>query len=561
IDFLAQIEDFQKMLWEKKKFITETFYVITVGNIPESFYPEIASCEAQWEEWKTLLQIDEELLDLFMAKEGKNEKRVEFLKAHPTLPLDTRHFSQDFVDRLLASFDNLDELIDGLLVHSENWQALNLLMEKYRGRVQCIYIDPPFNTGTDHFLYKDGYSHSSWLSMMDSRIQLGKHFLSENGTLYVHIDYAEKERLKLILDQHLYYITEIIWRIGWVSGYKSKANKFIRNHDTIYQYGKSETPFFAKTYIPYPEGYTRRDGTPPEGPGYPLEDTWNCSEIDQLNSIQIMSFSKEKIGEQMLTQKNENLIARMIKSSSKEGQTVMDYFLGSGTTTAVAQKMGRRYIGIEVGEHFYKYALVRMKRVLYGDPYGISPEVSWKGGGIFKVIRLESYEDTLNNLTFDKENGERALELFKDEYLLHYMLRWETRKSETLLDVEKLQTPFSYKLLLHRDGETRERFVDLPETFNYLLGLDVQTRKVYDDNGRRYLVYRGVLRNGRTVVIIWRETKGWEKEDYERDRDFVAEKKLTEGADEVFVNGDALIPGAQSLDPIFKERMFTGVEG
>ncbi|MBC7293691.1 MAG: site-specific DNA-methyltransferase, partial [Thermoleophilia bacterium] len=102
--------------------------------------------------------------------------------------------------------------------------------------------------------------------------------------------------------------------------------------------------------------------------------------------------------------------------------------------------------------------------------------------------------------------------------------------------------------------------VDLPETFNYLLGLDVQTRRAYDDGGRRYLVYRGALRNGRTIAVIWRETKGWTKKDYERDRDFVAAHNLTDGADEVFVNGDSLIPGAQSLDPIFKERMFARVE-
>lgn len=100
-------------------------------------------------------------------------------------------------------------------------------------------------------------------------------------------------------------------------------------------------------------------------------------------------------------------------------------------------------------------------------------------------------------------------------------LRWETRQSETLLDVEKLQSPFSYKLRIHRDGETHKRPVDLPETFNYLLGLDVQTRKAYNDNRRRYLVYRGTLRNGQSVVIIWRETKDCTQADYERDRDFV----------------------------------------
>jgi|GEM_PF-881781 len=179
---------------------------------------------------------------------------------------------------------------------------------------------------------------------------------------------------------------------------------------------------------------------------------------------------------------------------------------------------------------------------------------------IVKVIRLESYEDALNNLTFDETGGQQALKLFGEEYLLSYMLKWETRKSATLLNVEKLQSPFSYQLHIHRDGETRARSVDLPETFAYLLGLDVQTRKVYDDGGRRYVVYRGALRNGRTVAVLWRETKGWTAEDYRRDAAFVAEQKLAEGSDEIFVNGDSLIPGARSLDPIFKERMFAGVE-
>jgi adenine-specific DNA-methyltransferase len=126
--------------------------------------------------------------------------------------------------------------------------------------------------------------------------------------------------------------------------------------------------------------------------------------------------------------------------------------------------------------------------------------------------------------------------------------------------VEQLQSPFSYKLRIHRDGETRERSVDLPETFAYLLGLDVQTRRVDNNDGRRYLVYRGRLRDGRTVAVIWRETQGWTEADYRRDCDFVKEQKLTDGADEIYVNGDSLIPGARSLDPVFKERMFAPVE-
>jgi len=188
IDFLAQIENFQKMLWEKRKFITETFFCITVGQIDEAFYPEIAACEAQWEEWRTLYHIDD-----------RPQDRPALLKANPTLALDTRHFDPDFVDCLLACFDNLDEMTDSLLVHSENWGALNLLQEKYRERVKCIYIDPPYNSKTTEILYKNNYKHASWLSLMDNRLALSAYFETNDGSHIVAIDENEQERLGLLL--------------------------------------------------------------------------------------------------------------------------------------------------------------------------------------------------------------------------------------------------------------------------------------------------------------------------------------------------------------------------
>jgi len=127
IDFLDQIENFQKMLWEKRKFITETQYCIIVGEIDEAFYPEIAACEDQWDEWKRLFHIDEEASNLFNAGKDKKGKRVAFLKAHPTLVLDTRHFDADFVDLILSGFEDLEGNTDGVLIHSENWQALGLI--------------------------------------------------------------------------------------------------------------------------------------------------------------------------------------------------------------------------------------------------------------------------------------------------------------------------------------------------------------------------------------------------------------------------------------------------
>jgi adenine-specific DNA-methyltransferase len=243
-----------------------------------------------------------------------------------------------------------------------------------------------------------------------------------------------------------------------------------------------------------------------------------------------------------------------------------------------------------------------------------TPEEAERSPRIVKVIRLESYEDALDNIAFDDDAGQGALGF--DDYLLRYMLRWETRGSETLLNVDKLARPFDYQLQVHRDGQTDDRLADVPETFNYLLGLHVQTRRVYysprpstpgsgapsavilsgsvpsvsqlrqdsEESGRatrdasaqttglsmtdefarvgaggRYLVYRGRI-DHREVAVIWRDTEGWGQADYERDRQFVAEQKLGEGADEVFVNGDSFIPGARALEPIFKARMFALVE-
>jgi adenine-specific DNA-methyltransferase len=138
------------------------------------------------------------------------------------------------------------------------------------------------------------------------------------------------------------------------------------------------------------------------------------------------------------------------------------------------------------------------------------------------------------------------------------MLDFETRGSASLLNVEKLSAPFRYTLRLRDGEEKREVPVDLPETFAYLLGLRVWSRRVHHDGGRRYLVYRGQAPDRGEVVAIWRDTEGWDETDFERDRDFVRDNALTEGADDVFVNGDSFIPEASPLDGVFKELMLAG---
>lgn len=202
----------------------------------------------------------------------------------------------------------------------------------------------------------------------------------------------------------------------------------------------------------------------------------------------------------------------------------------------------------------------RILKVIYSKDWRDGKPVSREGTShAFKYMKLESYEDALNNVAFTHESeGQEALELYGDEYLLRYMLDFETRGSASLLNVEKLSAPFRYTLRLYDGEEKRETSVDLPETFAYLLGLRVRSRRVYHDGGRRYLVYRGQAPERGEVVTIWRDTEGWDETDFDRDRDFARDNALTEGADDVFVNGDSFIPEASPLDGVFKELMLAG---
>ena len=200
IDFLAQLEDFQKKLWLKKKFVVETSYCITVGCIPEAFYPEIADNKAQCEEWVKLFAIDE--IEGDMVTPGyRKPLKSEFLKAHPTLVADTRHFDADLTSRLLEAIGDVDEQTDGVLFHSENFQALSCMQARYRERVKCIYIDPPYNTGKDDFPYKDSYQHSSWMSMMLDRALMAQILLASDGLFSVQIGDEEMAHVRVLFDE------------------------------------------------------------------------------------------------------------------------------------------------------------------------------------------------------------------------------------------------------------------------------------------------------------------------------------------------------------------------
>jgi len=196
IAFLAQIEDFQKRLFEKKKFVVQTDYCVTLDRVPEELYPEILANEAQLDEWRRLYNVAAWENDLFWQGEFDEA----FLHNHPYVMVDTAFFDGDFKARLLASFDDLDSATDGVLIHGENFQASNLMACKYEGQVQCVYIDPPYNTSEWSFVYKNSYKHSSWISMMADRVQLGRDFLTGDGVMAVAIDDTENHHLRMLLD-------------------------------------------------------------------------------------------------------------------------------------------------------------------------------------------------------------------------------------------------------------------------------------------------------------------------------------------------------------------------
>ncbi|MDP2856367.1 MAG: DNA methyltransferase [Bacillota bacterium] len=659
IEFLAQIEDFQKMLFEKRKLITETQYCITVGNIAEAFYADIAANDASWQEWKALFHIDEEQTNLFTNGKSKRDKRIAFLKTRPTLVVDTKHFDQDFRDRLLASFDDLDGMTDGLLVHSENFQALNLLLEKYRGKVKCIYIDPPFNADSSEIIYRNSYKHSSWLSLFENRARIAISFLTNDFVFITAIDEVEQEVLgRLLLKLFPSCEKSCITVVHNATG--QQGVNFSYTHESAYfvfpkpgRYigleDRSDNPDVrplrnvskgahlrsdaANCFYPifikdgviigfgevspedfHPPGINvvRDDGIievfpiDPQGterkwvfardtvesildelePRYDkAKGIWDIIRTKKRFNYKTVwtgpRYSANSYGSRILNEilpgnsftfpKSIHTVRDCVDAAlgNRLEGCILDFFAGSGTTGHSIINLNRedggtrKFILVEMGEYFDTVLLPRIKKVTYspewkdGKPKRMAtPEEAARSPRIVKYIRLESYEDALNNIEVNEQAGQAALKF--DDYMLSYMLDWETRESPTRLNLRQLAAPFAYKLRITRNQATHEQVVDVPETFAYLLGLHVRTRRVHDDNGRRYLVDRGAL-DHREVVVIWRDTAEWEQKEYERDRTFVAEQKLAEGTDEVFINGDSLIPGARSLDGVFKSRMFAPV--
>lgn len=712
IEFLAQLEDFQKKLWLKKKFIIETNYCITLDRVPEELYAEVAACDAQCEEWVKLFAIDEIQADLHNPGFSR-PVTVEFLKANNKLVLDTRFFDDSFKARLVASIENFDEQCDGLLIHSENLQALNLLQERYRLQVKCVYIDPPFNTDGDDFLYKDSYQHSSWLSLIKDRLVLSKELIQECGSIAVSIDlkeldksislldsvFSEESRKNLItvkrgsatgakvINPGAINVSEFVLSYSKNSNrwepekaYRQKAydNRYgtiIKNYNEEYHKWEFESVLdafsaFCKTkksqlrnqlgeeyeaklqefvvenacriiqFVTLDEHsvsqeavtlkklslrnkdkifHLERDGRNDyyirNGkaiifyihrliqfgellvPGEPVSDIWDDVLPNDLHNEGGVSLRKGK--------KPEKLIHRLIEMGSRERELVLDFFSGSGTTAAVSMKSNRKWIGIEQSGYFDQITLRRLKLTLYGDSSGVTELTMWKGGGSFKYIRLESYEDTLNNLRLD-HNRQRKKALaanpaLKEDYMLRYLLDVETRGSQSLLNIDAFANPCHYTLEVKKPGadEYATRAVDLIETFNYLIGLRVmhtsvpQTfqatfKRITDpelpEDQHTKLVVDGRIRQDEGGPWWFRKVEGWMPKDAanpsngQREKVLVVWRKLTDDIekdnlmldewfqknristrdfefDTIYVNGSNNLPNLKLDDENWKVRL------
>lgn len=310
---------------------------------------------------------------------------------------------------------------DNIIIEGNNLVALHSLKKRFKGRIKLIYIDPPYNTGTDTFGYNDTFKRSTWLTFMKNRLEVAKDLLDKDGAIYVQADYHQIHYLKVLMDEifgEKNFQREIIWRIGWLSGYKTSDNNWIRNHDSILFYSRDNLSMkFNKEYINNADfkelikkeslkelsitskekddiveivNHTSR----PER--YPIEDVWNGNEYDDLNSIAIVSFSGETVSkmleedDEVKGQKSEKLLQRIIKAHTKPGDIVLDFFGGTGTTAAVAHKMGRHYIVCEQLRKHMDIMTRRLQKVIEGEQSGISKNESWKGGGSFVYCNIKN---------------------------------------------------------------------------------------------------------------------------------------------------------------------------
>ena len=647
ISFMSQLEEFQKKIWLKRKFVIQSEYCITLDRIPKELHAKVFENKAQLAEWEKLgfSNINQSSIkDRCREKTRQsNQTELEFELQGQQPPLDyrmvdTKFYDEEFKSELLKSIPALDEQIDGLLIHSENFQALNLIQKKYDSQIKCIYIDPPYNTGNDGFLYKDGYQHSSWLSMLNDRLRIARKFMNEKGIIFISIDDCEQDNLiklcDLVLDEsnRLYNLSVVnslngndnssgmmetqerclIYaknkrktQIGVLPLDEEETDEWLKDDFGFWKEGRglkatgingpreARPQLFFPIYInektlefsldeksgsdwycliPITDGkemrwYWSKDKFESDrnevivkktSEGYSLykkqrpalgdlpskrgKTTFYSPKYSGSNSnAEIKSLFNKKIFDYP---KSSFLIKDFMSLSDlSSDEFVIDFFAGSGTTAHALislnreDKEQRKYILIEMGEHFDTVLKPRIEKLIYsrdwkeGKPLNTSTGISH----CFKYLTLESYEDALNNIELESK-GDLLEGDKKDEYLLSYMLDIESK--ESIINTDDFKHPFDYslKIAIDSSGASEKQKVDLVETFNYLIGLRVAQYVRQIDKG--YCFLDGTLPSGEKAFVMWRDCEQVSNDDLNK---LLAKFGIKPGANEydvIYVNGD-----------------------
>ena len=568
IDFVAQFEDELRQAWEKPKFVRNVNYVVTLDKLTDKILAKITkhkNAKVQAEEWRDLEIVDKtfSMKDIFSGQKSIGEKNA-VSRDFRFLPLDTKHF-KDLELEILGALGNLDEGLDGELVHSENWQALNSLKKRYKGRMKCIYIDPPFNLdSSDQFDYQTNYKDSCWATMLYNRLQLARDFLARDGGIFVRCGHDGSHILRFILNKvfgdenyrneivirraeeqkgelmkqfsnmrammvnydvlywfsvdlgaRFNFITKPISRkqgeAHWHAFWKAEDRKYLRyellgvdlaktgkgqwmrseqrakravsnyeEYEAKYSSSISLEEYWRKNADAYyeqnrhPLEFIRREtGSRARGNGIASIKYWvppRTFVISDNNWMDIRGYSNTT---GFKTENSEVLLKRILEHVVDDNGIILDFFSGSGTTQAVAQKLGRKWLGVEMGDHIDTVISPRMKRVLSGHKSGISKEIEYKGGGAFKYYTLEQYEETLNSARY--EDGEQLeLDSMKSPFE-QYVFFGDDKLAHVVLP-QKTEVRGSNKLKINLENLYPD--IDIAESLSNILGKPIRHRTV-----------------------------------------------------------------------------------
>lgn len=612
IGFLDQLEQVQARLFEKKRLVYRADYIVSIRFVPCEFWSEILENEDQLKAWK-----DD------MGLEGSITQAT--LETHPTLPLYTGYFDESFKRRLLQKlpFEDLDEATDGLLVHAENYGALRTLEASFKGKV-VVCIDPPFNSKASEILYKNGYKHSTWLTLIEERLRLSKQLEAPFGSHVIAIDHNEQEKLGILLreifPQHSIYLVSVVHnKKGRQGDHFSQSNEYAYfaissrveevneisipqeewEWDNLRKWGSESErntakncfyPIYVKEgqvigfgevcaddFHPSSANVFRPDGVievyPVDSAG--VERKWRYSretvpsilhllKVRTTNhgEIQILkakATAKPKTvwdssayiagdyGTRLLTEMgiktDDNLYPKSIYTVRDSlfiigdaSSIFLDYFAGSGTTGHAVINLNRedggyrKFILVEMGEYFDTVLLRRIQKVIYapewrnGKPKD-EPKVEvneesrlpdWmeRSPRLIKVLRLESYDDSLFNLDEAPSEREKAILSFVKEkhYLLQYFSDVILDGNPTVMRPKPLETwkePENIRVKRPMPGIPAgftEECVDWLETVALWLGVRLKRYREFVANGRTYRVFEGEL-GGEKVALVLRNAR------------------------------------------------------